>query len=322
MVVLADLIQRDQWAREVLKASIRKSVFWMSGLIVNDADLTKMMLANVGKVFEFDYFSDLADNEGRISDDSNTVATTDKIGTGTDKAVANFRNRSWGSKNITANLSTTGDPLVAIAGRVGAYWARQMDFTCIAIVKGVIADNIANDASDMVNDQSAAVTDINMILDTVQTAGDAQDMLGVMICHSAVRNKLQKDGVTDKIYDVNSGAFLYEALAGRRLVITDSVETAGGVYTSYIIGQGVIGYGEGQPKRATEVDYVAGTGNGAGEETLWSRKNFCLHPYGFSFTATPASTSPTNAEFEAASSWTRNVDRKRVAFAALKSKVA
>ena len=120
MVVLSDLIQRDQYAREVLRASIRKSVFWQSGLIVNDAELTKMMNADIGAVFEFDYFNDLADNEGRISDDSNTIATTDDITTGTDRAVGNYRNRSWGSKNITKNLSATGDPLEAIAGRVGA----------------------------------------------------------------------------------------------------------------------------------------------------------------------------------------------------------
>ncbi len=321
MVVLADLIQRDQFAREVLKASIRKSVFWQSGLIVNDSELTKMMKANIGKVFEFDYFLDLVDNEGRISDDSDTTAGSDKIATDTDTAVGNYRNRSWGSKNITANLSTTGDPLLAIAGRIGAYWARQMDYTVIAIIKGIIADNIANDASDMVNDQSAEVIDINMILDTVQTAGDASDMLGAMICHSAVRTKLQKDGVTDKIYS-DDGDYLYEALAGRRLVITDSVETAAGVYTSYITGGGVLGYGEGKPKRSSEVAYEASTGNGAGAETLWSRKNFCIHPYGFSFTGTPASTSPTNAEFETATSWTRNVERKRVAFAALKALVA
>lgn len=323
MVVLADLIQNDQYAREVLRASVRKSVFWQSGLIVNDAELTRLMNADVGAVFNFDYFNDLADNEGRVSDDSNTVATTDDIGTGSDRAVANFRNRSWGSKNITKNLSATGDPLTAIAGRVGAYWARQMDYTAIAVVKGLMADNVASDASDMINDQSGVAVDINMILDTQQTAGDAQDMLGVMICHSAIRNKLKKDGVTDKIYS-DMGEYLYEALGGLRLVVTDSVDVpSAGNYTSYIIGTGVIGYGEGTPKRANEVEYVAGTGNGSGSETLWSRKNFCLHPYGFSFSSTTmASTSPTNAELALAVNWTRTEDRKNVKFAALIAAIA
>ncbi len=322
MVVLLDLIQRDQFAREALRASIRKSVFWQSGLIVNDAELTRLMMADIGSSFEFDYFNDLADNEGRISDDSNTEATTDGIDAGTDRAVGNYRNRSWGSKNITKNLSATGDPLVAIAGRIGAYWARQMDFTSVSLIKGVMAGNVLNDASDMINDQTDMAVDINMILDTCQTAGDAQDMLGLMICHSAIRNKLKKDGVTDNIYDTG-GNFLYEALSGLRLVITDSVDSpSAGNYTSYIIGTGVLGYGEGAPKKPYAVAEDEATGNGAGQETLWSRKNFCIHPYGFSFTsAAMASTSPTNAELEDATNWIRNVERKRVAFAALISSV-
>ncbi len=324
MVVLADLIQRTQYAREVLLASIRKSVLWQSGILTSDSDLSRLMQANIGATFQFDYFLDLADNEGRISDDSATEATTDGISTGTDQAIGNYRNRSWGARNITANLSHTGDPLVAIAGRVGAYWARQMDFTVISITNGLIAGNVANDASDMVNNQTGVVIDIEMILDTQQTAGDAQDVFKVMICHSAVRNKLKKDGVTDKIYD-DSGTFLYEALGGLRLVVTDSVPTgtdvpggAAGDYLSYVIGGSFMGYGEGAPKRANEVEYKATTGNGAGDETLWSRKNFCIHPYGFSFTnAAVVSTSPTNVEFEDATNWTRNVERKRIPFAAL-----
>jgi len=330
MVHLSDLIQRTAYSREVLLASIRKSVLWASGIIVPDAELTSLMQAGIGSTFQFDYFLDLADNEGRISDDSDTNATTDSIGTGTDQATGSYRNRSWGAKNIIANLSSTGDPLVAIAGRVGAYWGRQMDFTMIAIANGIIASNAANDASDMINNQTGVTIDINMILDTQQTAGDAQDFFKAMICHSAVRNKLKKDGVTDKIYDVNTGEFLYEALGGLRLVITDNVPAgtlipggSAGDYLSYVIGGSFMGYGEGSPKRAHEISYTAATGNGAGQETLWERKDFCIHPYGFSFTnAAVVSTSPTNAEFEDASNWTRNVERKRIPFAALISSIA
>ena len=318
-VVLTDLIQHEQYAREVLRESIRRSVFWQSNVIVPDADLTEKMMADVGSVFKFDYFNDLADNEARISDDSDTVAGVDGITSGTDQAVGNYRNRSWGAKNITANLSATGDPLPVIAGRVGAYWARQYDFTVLSMVKGLIADNVANDASDMVNNQTGVAITVNMILDTQQTAGDAQDdLFDVMICHSAIRNKLRNDGVTNKVFS-DSGEYLYEELGGLRLVINDNVDSpSAGNYTSYIVGAGMFGFGTGAAKRPDEVDYIAGTGNGAGQENLWSRRNFSLHPYGFSFTnASVAGISPTNAEFELATNWTRNQERKRIPFAAL-----
>lgn len=322
MVVLTDLIQREQYAQEVLRESILKSVFWGSNVIVPDAELSRMLLADVGSTFKFDYFNDLADNEGRISDDSDTNAGTDDIGTGTDVAVGNYRNRSWGAKNITANLSATGKPLPVIAGRVGAYWARQYDASVIAMTKGLIADNIANDASDMVNDQGGVAITVNMILDTQQTAGDAQDMFEVMICHSAIRNKLRNDGVTNKVYSP-TGDYLYEELGGLRLVINDNVEVVGNDYTSYIVGAGMFGFGEGAAEKADEVSYIATTGNGAGSESLWSRKVFSIHPYGFSFNnASVASTSPTNAEFALAANWTRNKGRKEIPFAALIASLA
>lgn len=103
-VVLTDLIQNEQYAREVLRESIRKSVFWQSGVIVPDADLTAKLNADVGSVFKFDYFNDLADNESRTSDDSDTVAGVDNIGTGTDQAVGCYRNRSWGAKKHHSEL--------------------------------------------------------------------------------------------------------------------------------------------------------------------------------------------------------------------------
>ncbi len=324
MVVLADMIQRTQFDREVALQSIRKSVFWQTGVFINDTELSRLMNADIGSTFEFDFFLDLADNEGRISDDSATMAGTDGVTTDTSRAVGNYRNRSWGSRNIVSNLSATGDPLTYIAGRIGAYWGRQMDITAIAIVKGVLESNIVNDASDMINNQTGVPVEINFLHDTKQTMGDAGDELGLMITHSAVINKLRKDGTTDRIYD-ESGNFLYEAISNLRILANDNVPTgtdipggAAGDYLSYMVGGAFLHYGEGTPKRAHEVEYTAAIGNGAGQETIWSRKNFCIAPAGFNFTsASVASTSPTNAEFELAANFERFVDRKRVPFAAL-----
>ena len=319
MVVLADVIAHEQFAREVMRVSLRKSVFWSSGVIQRDAEIEKRMMSNIGAIFEFDYYNDLADNEPRISDDSNTLAPTDNITTGTDRAVGNYRNRSWGAKSIVANLNYLGDPMTAIAGRVGAYWARQMDLTSISVVKGVMNTNVANDASDMVEDHSGTPVSVTLMLDTQQTMGDAQDVLGIAIVHSGVRNSLRKQGVTDRIFDDATGKFLYEALAGLRLVITDSVDSpSAGNYTSYIVGGAFLGYGEGKPARPHSTEISEATGNGAGEESLWSRKNFCIHPYGHKFlSVTMASTSPTNAEFELAANWERTAERKAIPFAAL-----
>ncbi len=320
--VLGDLIQNEQFAIEALRASIRKSVFWESNVIIPDSNLQKMMSSNKGSVFKFNYYNDLADNEGRISDDTNTLAGVDNINTGINQAVGQYRNRSWGAANITSNLSATGDPLPVIAGRVGAYWARQYDLNVLAMVRGVLEANINDDASDMLVNKGTEKITIEMINNTKQTAGDASDMFDVMICHSAIKTSLENSGLTNNIYS-DKGEYLYTALSGLRLVVSDQVgsnQTLPGSYYSYIVGKSMFGWGAGTPKKAEEVESIAGAGNGAGSENLWSRRNYSLHPYGFSFTNdSVASTSPTNAEFMSAANWERTIERKKVPFACLLS---
>jgi hypothetical protein len=278
-----------------------------------------LIKANVGSKAEFDYFMDLDDSDANISDDSATNSTPNNITSDSEIAVFNYRNNSWGAANITASLSVAGDPMDAIAGRVGAYWARQLDITSLAIVTGIVAGNILNDGSDMVNDQSGQGVDISMIIDTKQTAGDAQDgLFGAAIMHSAIRTSLQKQGVVDKIYD-DAGNYLYEALTGLRIVINDNVTNVGGVYDTYIVGAGLFAYGEGVPKEPNALDTDQSAGNGAGVEVLYNRKEFSIHPKGFSFTGAMASTSPSNAEFKAPDAYTRVQDRKRIKLAVLQS---
>jgi hypothetical protein len=221
-------------------------------------------------------------------------------------------------------LSVTGDPLVALAGRVANGWAKQYDAVLQSMIKGIIADNIANDGSDMVIETGDAIS-INLILDLLQTAGDASDELfGGIIAHSGVRTALRKQGVTDKIYDAN-GKYLYEALTGLALMARDGVESGvpnAGDYTTYLIGSGFAGFANGSAKIPNEVAYDALTGNGGGEEVVVSRNHFALHPYGFSQVGTPASTSPTDGEFEVADYWDRTAERKAISLAALRSPLA
>ena len=320
---LADLVQKEQFTTEVLRQSLEKSVFWNAGLVQSDSELNRLINANIGATASFAYFLDPSFTVN-ISDDSDNKATPDNIGTGEDVTRFNYRNISYGAKQITANLSLTGDPMVAIAGRVANGWAKNYDAVMQSMVKGIIADNIANDGSDMVIESSDAVS-INLLLDLIQTAGDASDELfGGILAHSAVRNALRKQGVTDKIFDAN-GKFLYESLVGLALMARDGVETGvpnAGDYSTYLIGSGFAGFANGSPKIPNEVAYDALTGNGGGEEVVVSRNHFALHPYGFTQVGTPASTSPTNGEFEAETYWTRTAERKAISLACLRSPLA
>lgn len=326
MTQLADIIQRTAFQKKALLESLYNSVLFGSGIIVPDSELTAHASANLGRTFEFDYFTDLADTLANVSSDNPASdATPGKIGTGQMKAAKLMRNQGWGSANLVASLSHLGDPMNAIASRIGAYWGRQYDFAAISIYKGVIADNIASNSGDMINDISAVSNGqkitFDALVDTAQTLGDAQGQLQVAVMHSSQIAVLTKDQVTNKVFDSN-GKLLYVELLGWRLIVNDSVPNAAGVYDTIIFKNGAIGFGQGKPKKQEEMSNSAEAGDGEGTETVWSRRHFVIHPYGFTYTGTPAGKSDTNAELELAATWSRVHERKRIGLAVLRSKNA
>ena len=120
------------------------------------------------------------------------------------------------------------------------------------------------------------------------------------------------------------------------VVIDDGLPVVGATgserYVSVIANPGAIGYAERQPpgEEGLEYDREPARGNGGGAETLWSRRDFIVHPFGYSFTSDtitgngtetrPASASW--ADLVLADNWERKLDRKQVPIAFVTSTVA
>ena len=85
-------------------------------------------------------------------------------------------------------------------------------------------------------------------------------------------------------------------------------------YYSYLFGAGAIALGVGAAKTPFEIDRNPSAGNGGGEEIVYSRAEWIIHPQGFSY---GLDTTPTIAELENAANWTRAFERKRIALAAI-----
>lgn len=326
---IADIISETAFQVETLNKSLRLSALYETGVMQSDAELTKMASANVGTVFNFDYFNDLDDEEAGISsDDPTDIGTAGKITTSQETAVKLMRSKGWGSANLASAMSASGDPYEVILNRISSYWGRQYDITGLSVLKGIIADNIANNAGDMVEDISALtggaeIANFNSVIDAKYTMGDRADDLATMLAHSTVSSQLLKDQVTNRVFDA-TGALLYEEVAGLRIIVRDSVPNSAGVYDSIIVAGGAMGIGFGKPKKQEEEDSNPSAGGGEGVDTVWSRRHYAIHPYGFNFIGRTGSgfvgQSPTNAELEADTNWERVKERKAVKIAVLRSK--
>ena len=344
---ISDVVVPENFTTYIQQLTEEKSRIIQSGVAAQQP-LLNDFLAGAGLTINVPSFQDLDNDPERISNDTShfslespTVSGSgtivldpvpNKIETSQEVAVRLSRNNSWSSMDLTAALAGT-DPLDAIMTRVGNYWLRRLQLAFIATWNGVIKDNVANDSSDYVNDVSSnafvdGVTNFSAeaFLDTTLTMGDSMDDLTAVFVHSVVYNRMQKNNLIDFIPDAR-GEVMIPTFLGREVITDDGMPRNGNVYDTWLFGAGATQMGVGSPKVGTEVERKAGAGNGGGQEVLYNRVEWCIHPTGHRYTGTSPNGGPSNAasanNLNDAGSWNRVYpERKQIKFARLVTREA
>ncbi len=345
---IADVIVPEIFTAYTQTLTEEKSRLVQSGLITR-SDLLDEKLAGGGLTFNMPSFNDLDNDVERVSTDTSVpFATADaalpvaglarppdplKITSKTEIAVRLSRNNSWSGSPLAATLAGA-DPMEAIAARVAAYWTRRLQAAYVSVWNGVIADNVITNAGDYENDISGAgfvdgVTNFSAeaFLDAAQTMGDSQDDLVAVVVHSVVYNRMQKNNLIDFIPDAR-GEIKIPTFLGREVIVDDGVPRNGSIYDTWLFGGGSMQMGVGNAPVPTETDRKAGAGNGGGQDVLYNRVEWSLHPTGHAFQGTPPDGGPSNTgtggtDLDEAAAWLRvYTERKQIKFARLVTREA
>jgi hypothetical protein len=333
---LSDIFIPEVYASYSAVNSPEKTAFFESGVAFADNTLAGYF-ADGGRIGELPFWNDI-DASGEPdygTDDPADVATPAKIDAGTQIARMASLNKSLSAADLSRELAGS-DPLQHVADRYGTYWMRQWQKRAIASLEGVLADNVANDGGDMVNDIAGATNaDVGAttlfsreaFTSAAFTSGDHFDDYTAIAVHSVVYKRMVDNDDVEFIPD-SQGALTIPTFMGRTVIVDDGMPFtaaagAGGgdaaaTYTSFLFAPGLIGYGERAPMRPAEVQREALQGNGAGVEVMIERKSWVLHPFGTQFLSdTLTDGNATLAQLRLAANWDRVVDRKNMPFAAL-----
>lgn len=316
------------------------TAFWRSGIVAT-SDTFNTFARVGGKEFTLPFWQDLDPTiEPNMSnDDPADLATPQKVTASSMKARKSFLNQGWSDMDLVVEL-TGSDPMRHIASRTNTYWQRQWQRRLIATMRGVYADNVTNDNSDMVVAAPTEKMNGDLVIDAAGTMGDASGRLGGIAIHSKIRDRLIKNDEIVWVPD-SQGNLNIPTYKGLRVVVDDNMPVLSGtgdnrVFLSVLFGTGgfafggvdghAFAYGEGIPKTPIALDRVEEAGNGGGMETLWQRKTWVLHPFGYSWIEDPAGTgddlvefSPTLADLIKGAHWNRVVYRKQVPLAFITS---
>jgi len=337
---LSDVIVPEVFSPYVQQQTEEKSRLIASGALVVDQELNNK-LAGGGLTFNVPSFKDITNDTENVStdaeDDDFTAGSANsapkKLGTSQEIGVRLSRNQSWSSADLTSALSGA-DPMASIAQRVAQYRARRLQAAFVATMTGVFADNDAAPGGtehvqyDMTNDikgasYSAGVTDFSTaaFLDAAVTMGDSMEDLGLVMVHSIVYNRMQKNNLIDFVPD-SQGLTRIPTFLGRAVVVDDGLPAASNIYETWLFGAGAVRLGQGDPAMPTEVQRKPDSGNGGGSEILYNRWEWMLHPTGHKYAGTAANGGPSNAattnNLAHAGSWERVYpERKQVKIARL-----
>ncbi|APW47064.1 hypothetical protein [Rhodoferax antarcticus] len=326
-VQIQDVVVPGQFTSYIVENSIEKSALVTSGIVTRNAAIDSQLQAGADS-FSAPFWKDLADDEANIAnDDPAILAVPRKLSSGKQIVRKAFLHQSWAAMNLASELSGA-NALGRIQDRVAAYWTRQAQKRLIASLAGIMADNVANDSSDMVADISAAVGALanfsaNAVLDAAGSLGDGMRDFTAIGMHSATYKAALKADMIVTLPD-SQGGFI-QTFRGLGILVDDGLPVASSKYTTVLFGPGAVGYGTSSPRIAsgTEIENIPGAGNGGGQQILHSRVNLAMHPLGFQWKETTvAGDSPTIAELALAVNWDRVAQRKNVPVAYIIHKLA
>lgn len=317
--LITNIIVPEVFGPYVAERSLNQNRFFQSGILVPSAQMTSL-LAGGGKTFNVPFWKDLT---GAVDVPSETVdITVNNITTDKMIAIRQIREKAWGSNDLAAAFAGA-DPYEAIASRVAGFWGKAMEDLLIYSIRGVIADNVADDSSSLVVDiaieDGNAATAANKIsatetINAVMKMGDQFNDLTAIAMHSVVYATLVKNDLIDYVPD-SLGRLVIPTYMGLRVIVSDNMykvagSSSGFKYHSYLFKAGSVGYGE-YAGPIMPVETLREPKRGGGVDILITRKQFAIQPLGFSWNkSSNTAITPADSDLYAATSWDRVYDVK------------
>ncbi|ACO84225.1 major capsid protein [Clostridium botulinum] len=317
---LSDVIVPELFNPYVVNRTMEKSALVQSGIIVNNSEFDNLA-SQASPLINMPFFEDLTGESEQIIEDTDLEAA--KITSNKDVAAILRRAKMWSATDLSAALAGK-DPMAAIGELVSGFWTRDMQKELIAILKGIfLSTSMKNNLLDIsAMAEGAAKWSASAFIDAQQMLGDAQELLTGVMMHSAVKSELKKQNLIQTIRPSDSAEF--DVYQDKRVIVDDGCPVdVGGVYTTYLFGQGALALGNGNPVGFIPTETDRDKKKGSGVDYLINRKTMILHPRGVKFTNAKVAKveGPSRAELQEKTNWERVYEPKQIRIVAFKHKI-
>lgn len=328
---LQDVIVPELFNPYVINRTMELSALLQCGIIANNSEFDALA-SQAAPTVNMPFFEDLTGESEQVIEGGDL--TDNKISSNKDVAAIIRRAKMWNATDLSAALAGS-DPMAAIATLVAQFWARDMQKELIAVLNGIFGTVPAGDSNtppaetrlesnllDISGKSGAAANwSGSAFIDAEQKLGDAKAQLTGICMHSATEAYLKKQNLIDTVQPSNDVAF--GTYQGKRVVVDDGCPVAGGVYTTYLFGNGAVALGNGNPVGFVPTETDRAKRKGSGVDYLINRRTSILHPRGVAFTsASVAKTEgPSRTELADPKNWKPVYEPKQIRIVAFKHKL-
>lgn len=328
---LQDVIVPEIFNPYVINRTMELSALLQCGIIANNSEFDALA-SQAAPTVNMPFFEDLTGESEQVIEGGDL--TDNKISSNKDVAAIIRRAKMWSATDLSAALAGS-DPMAAIATLVAQFWARDMQKELIAVLNGIFGTVPAGDSNtppaetrlesnllDISGKSGAAANwSGSAFIDAEQKLGDAKAQLTGICMHSATEAYLKKQNLIDTVQPSNDVAF--GTYQGKRVVVDDGCPVAGGVYTTYLFGNGAVALGNGNPVGFVPTETDRAKRKGSGVDYLINRRTSILHPRGVAFTsASVAKTEgPSRTELADPKNWKPVYEPKQIRIVAFKHKL-
>jgi hypothetical protein len=172
------------------------TALYQSGVAVPNGEMEAQLGAGA-ESFTVPFWADLPDVEADITNDNPAILSTPQKITAAKQVVRkSFVHASWSEMSLASELSGSS-ALERVQSRVQDYWDRQREKRIIASLMGVLYSNVANNASDMVNDVHQAAGTVTLPGTNVTVPANTFNGLGVINTALTIGDRLSDMKATE-----------------------------------------------------------------------------------------------------------------------------
>ena len=322
---ISDLWQPDLWVAGTLEKENSFAHLFNSPAVRESARLTEFA-SGPGATISMPFLDSITDQADGIQVESTDIALQ-KHGSAISVAIACEREYGYQASALAAQRSGT-DPVGSMLSTLAAARVKRRQAPMLAMARGCFDTALSANSNDnfveVIGSQTADhLIDADMIIDASNLLEELA-MNGsetVLWMHPVIAGALRKQDENSFKTTSTDGGLSITSYKGIQIYISKSLSragtTSGVVYDTYLMGNGVIGYGA-KPQVGDSIDVASlqyDEKKSSNDSAVYDRCRYALHVDGMAYTGTPAGSSPTNAELQVGASWAlryNSADRVRM----------